>query len=58
MPPDPTNTEERLARIEEMIEKYRAMKHRQFLQRAMKRWRRTEAHQHLAAFDAQPERIH
>ena len=49
---------ERLARIDEMMEKHRATKRRQVLQRAMKRWRRTEAHQQLAAFERLPTRIH
>jgi hypothetical protein len=58
IPIDRTDTPERLARIEQMIEKYRATKERQLLRRAIKLCRKTEAHQRLAEFEAPPERVH
>jgi hypothetical protein len=55
---DRTDAQERHARIEAMIEAHQAIKDRQLLQRTLKRRHRTETHQQLAAFEAQPERIH
>jgi DNA-binding transcriptional regulator YbjK len=55
---DPTDTAARLKRIEQLIEEYRAAKHRQLLRRAIKKWRKAEARQRLAEFDVPPERLH
>jgi len=49
---------ERLARIELLIDKYRSVKHRRLVRRAMKLSRAAEAHQRLAKFEAPPERVH
>jgi hypothetical protein len=57
-PIDHTDPAERNARIERMIEEFRAAKQRQLLQQAIKLWRETEAQQQLERFDAPPERIH
>jgi DNA-binding transcriptional regulator YbjK len=45
----------RLARLEQMVEQYRAAQKRQLLQRAIKLWRKTEAQQKL---EERPERSH
>jgi hypothetical protein len=55
---DRTYTAERLARIEQTIEEYRAAARRRLLQRAIKLWRKAEADRRLVELDAQPERIH
>jgi hypothetical protein len=55
---DRTYTAERLARIEQTIEEYRAAARHRLLQRAIKLWRRAEADRRLVELDAQPERIH
>jgi RecA/RadA recombinase len=57
MPIDPVATAKRLARIEQMIEKYRADQRRQLLQQANKFRRLSEAHKTLMAFDVQ-RRLH
>ncbi len=52
-------TEERLARIMRLIEKYRATKRRRLLERAMKAWRRAEADRRFAdLLESPPERLH
>ena len=55
---DPTGAAERLARFEQLIEKYRAAKHRRIMRRAMKLWRASEARQRLCEIDAPADRIH
>ena len=49
---------ERLTRIGQLIETYRAAKRRRILRRALKLWRATEVDQRLAEFEARPDRIH
>ena len=51
-------TEERLARIERMIEAHRVAKQRQLLQQALKTWRNAETVRRLVELDGQPERVH
>jgi DNA-binding transcriptional regulator YbjK len=46
------------ARLELMIDQYRAATRRRRLQTAMKRWRVHEARQALAALEKPPERVH
>jgi hypothetical protein len=55
---DGTGRAERLARIEQLIDEYRAVKRRRIVRRAMRLSRAAEAHQRLAKFEAQPERVH
>jgi len=55
---DQTDSEVRLAHLEQMIEKYRAAQQRRLLQQAMKLWRQTEAHHTRAALETKPERVH
>jgi len=49
---------ERLARIEQMIEEYRARTERRLMQRAIKLWRKAEASEKLVELETQPERVH
>jgi hypothetical protein len=49
---------ERRAQVEQMIEEYRRVRQRALFRRALRLWRRTEAHQRFAAFEKQPERVH
>ena len=58
MPTDRTDAEERLARIEQMIDEYRGMKQRQLLQQAMSLWRKAEAREQFMQLDERPERVH
>ena len=53
-----TDEAERLTRIEQLIEQYRAAKQRRIVRRAIKLWRAIEADQRLAGFEAQPDRVH
>ena len=53
-----TDDAERLTRIEQLIEQYRAAKQRRIVRRAIKLWRAIEADQRLAGFEAQPDRVH
>ena len=55
---DSTHTAEQRARIEQMIEEYRAATQQRLLQRAMTLWLNAEADQRLLAFEAQAERVH
>jgi DNA-binding transcriptional regulator YbjK len=55
---DPNSVAERLARIEQLIEKYRAAKQRRLLQRAMRTWRNTEARQQFVERETPPHRVH
>ena len=55
---DPIHTAEWSARLERMMEQYRAETNRRRLQLAMKQWRTDEAQQVLAALEKPPERIH
>ena len=49
---------EQLARIERLIEEYRAAKQRRLVQRALKLWRRAEARQRFVEVQAPPPRVH
>jgi len=50
---------DRLSRIEQLIEKYRAAKQRRLLERAMRMWRRTEARrQQFVDVETPPYRVH
>jgi hypothetical protein len=49
---------ERRARIDQLIEKYRAAKQRRLLQRAMRLWRNTEARQQFVELETPPHRVH
>ena len=55
---DPIDTAEWSARLERMMDRYRAATNRRRLQTAMKLWRTDEAQQALAALEKPPERIH
>jgi hypothetical protein len=55
---DPIHTAEWSARLERVMEQYRAATNRRRLQMAMKQWRMDEAQQALAALEKPPERIH
>jgi cobalamin biosynthesis Mg chelatase CobN len=57
IPPD-TDAATQLARIEQLIERYREQKRRLLLRRALKLWRKTEADQRLAILELPPERVH
>jgi DNA-binding transcriptional regulator YbjK len=54
---DPIHTAEWSARLERMMDQYRAATNRRRLQTAMKLWRSDEAQQALA-LEKPPERIH
>jgi hypothetical protein len=54
----PIHTVEWSARLERMIERYRAETNRRRLQEAMTLWRTHEARQMLAELEKPPERIH
>jgi hypothetical protein len=58
MPIDPTEAQERLARIVQMIEEYRWADERRRLKRALRLWRKGEAQQQLVELEAEPERVH
>jgi hypothetical protein len=58
MPRECAGTDDRLARIERMIEHYRFAKSRRQVQRAIALWRKIEAQEALADFEKPPERIH
>jgi len=49
---------ERLARIEQLIEKYRAAKQRRLRQRVMRMWRNTQARQQFVELETPPHRVH
>jgi hypothetical protein len=49
---------DRLARISLMVALYGEAKHRRLLRRALKLWRRTEAHELTEKYESQPERVH
>jgi hypothetical protein len=51
-------SDEQLVRIAQQIEKYRAMRQRERLERAMKRWRRAEAERRIAELLQRRERMH
>jgi len=57
IPPD-ADAATQLARIEQLIERYREQKRRLLLRRALKLWRKTEADQRLAILELPPERVH
>jgi len=54
---DAVETAERVARLERMIEEYRAATERRLLRRAIKLWRRAEAYQKLVELGSTAERI-
>jgi hypothetical protein len=47
-----------LARIEQLIERYREEKRRHLLRCALKSWRKTEADERLAIVELPPECVH
>jgi hypothetical protein len=49
---------DRLARISQMVGHYDEAKHRRLLRRALKLWRRTEAHQLTEKYESRLERVH
>jgi hypothetical protein len=55
---DRSGTGERLARIEHIIEAYRAAKQQRLLRLAIRRWRTTAARQRLEEFETRPQRVH
>ena len=55
---DPIHTVDWSARLERMMEQYRAATRLRRLRLAMKRWRMHEARQVLAALEKPPDRIH
>jgi DNA-binding transcriptional regulator YbjK len=55
---DRIHTAEWSARLERMMDQYRAATNRRRLQMAMKQWRTDEAQQALAKLEKPPERIH
>jgi hypothetical protein len=55
---DQSDPGERRARIENIIEEYRAVKQRKLLRLAIRRWRTTAARQRLDEFESRPERVH
>lgn len=58
IPKEPTQTEERRARIEQMIDEYRLARQRRLVQRATDLWRKTEVRQQLLKFEAPAQRVH
>ena len=55
---DSSATRERLAQIDNIIERYRAVKQQRLLRLAMRLWRRAEAKQWLVTLEAPIERVH
>jgi hypothetical protein len=51
------DTGERLERLQQLIEHYRAEKRRQLFRRAVKLWRKTEADQRFSTLDPPRERV-
>jgi hypothetical protein len=49
---------DRVARIENVIEEYRAVKQRRLLRLAMRLWRQAEAEQQIVALETPLERVH
>ena len=49
---------ERRARIDQLIEEYRAAKQRRLVRLAIELWRDTEARQQFVELEAPPQRIH
>lgn len=58
MPIQRTKEQERLMRLELLIEEFRRAKQQRVLRQAMRVWRDAESDQRLARLDAEPERIH
>jgi hypothetical protein len=58
MPVERANDADRLARIEQMSEEYRAAQRRLLRERAIKLWRQAEAHRLAGALEVQPRRVH
>jgi len=55
---DSSATRERLTQIDNIIERYRAVKQQRLLRLAMRLWRRAEAQQWLVTLEAPIERVH
>ena len=55
---DPTFDRQRLARIEQMIAEYQAVKARRLLERALNDWQDAEASQPLFDLEKPPTRVH
>jgi len=58
MPIDHADTDDRLARIERTIERYRLAKRRRLMRRAITVWRKIEAQQAFIELEKPPERVH
>lgn len=56
--PDHSGEQERLARVERMIEAYRLAKQHRLMRLAMKLWRQTATDQQLARLEERPDLIH
>jgi hypothetical protein len=54
----PWDVDGRAARIARVIEQYKLAKQRRLLRRAMRQWRRAEAHQQVVNLEMPPERVH
>jgi len=55
---DLAESAERRARIEQLIQEYRAAKERRLLKRAVRLWRKTEARQGFVEIESSPQRVH
>jgi len=55
---DRTQPADQRARVDQLMEKYRAAKQRRLLRRAIRLWRATEARQRLLELEAPLERVH
>ena len=55
---DRIDSAERLARIAQLIEEYRAAKQRRLLRRAVRLWRKTEARQRFVQLETPTHRVH
>ena len=53
-----SSTSERVAQIDNIIERYRAVKQQRLLRLAMRLWRRAEAEQRIVTLEAPLERVH
>jgi hypothetical protein len=56
--PHRSETDDRLAQIERMIEAYRLVRHRRLMRLAMKMWRQEATTLQLAKLDAPTDLIH
>ena len=55
---DPTAEAQRLARINQMIAEYQAVKSRRLMERALNEWQDAEASQPLVDVEKPPRRVH